>query len=150
MNTIDAFEPLADQIVIEPLRKLEHFETRTASGLFLADNPERDKQREVFRLGRVVKCGPGDAVREGKVREDGSRAAYQAPDGRWPIHVQAGDIILYERRPWAVIEIYDPQCNIVRHYEVLHEEQHIVAVLEDYTGPVEPLAFDPKGRDLVA
>lgn len=121
--TLAEFEPLADQVLVEPIRELERFEARTASGLYIAQNPQRDKN-DFLWLGRVIKCGPGDAVREGSVRPDGSRAAYQAPGGRWPMHVAAGDQVLYERRTWGDVRLDEET------YTVLHEEQHIVAVLE--------------------
>jgi co-chaperonin GroES (HSP10) len=182
MRAIADFRLLNDQILVEPIRKLERFESQR-NGLFLANNPERDKQREFYHLGRVVKCGPGDSVREGsKIQDDGSRIAYAAPreacencdcvgsvwmedltgdgvfgnvdcpvcdgkgtlPGRWPMHVKEGDIILYERRPWAVVELDG------RQFLVLHEEQHCIAVLDEYTGDQNALEYDPTLDRLVA
>ncbi len=144
MNSIANFRLLADQVLVEPIRNLERFEQQH-NGLFIASNPERDKRREVHYLGRVVKVGPGDKTHEGKVQEDGSRIAYACPDGgRWPMHVQAGDIVLYERRPWAVVTLEGRQML------VLHEEQHIVAVIEDLNEDLTALGFDPLLDRLVA
>ncbi len=144
MNSISQFRLLNDQVLVEPIRKLERFDQQR-NGLFLASNPERDKQREVFHMGRVVKCGPGDSVREGKVQPDGSRIAYACPDsGRWPMHVAEGDIVLYERRPWAVVELEE------RQFIVMHEEQHLVCVLDGAGGDLTALEYDPTLDRLVA
>jgi co-chaperonin GroES (HSP10) len=144
MNTIEEFEPLADQVVVEPLRQLERF-GKMSHGLHVADNPNRDKQREFHHLGRVIKCGPGDLTRDGlHIDENMGRRKYLNPKGgRWPMHVQAGDLVLYERRPTAVI-ILDG-----RQFLVLHEEQHITAVVEGMPDELTAPAYDPKLGDLV-
>jgi co-chaperonin GroES (HSP10) len=157
---VSSFRLLGDQVLVEPQEKPELFDNFNGV-LYLPQKPERGKG-EFFYVGRVVSCGPGDKIREGKVRPDGSRAAYLAPEqkcedcngmglalayggmaglgafvdcptchgtgkvsGRWPIHVKPGDLVLYERRPWAEVELDR------KRYVILHEEQHIVAVIEE-------------------
>lgn len=157
---VSSFRLLGDQVLVEPQENPERFDNFNGV-LYLPQKPERGKG-EFFHSGRVVSCGPGDKIREGKVRPDGSRAVYAAPEqecadckgigateaksprflfapiyvdcpachgtakvpGRWPIHVKPGDLVLYERRPWAEVELDR------KRYVILHEEQHIVAVIE--------------------
>ena len=143
-RSLAEFQPLADQIVVQLFRKLERYERKSQSGLiFLPDNPQRDKKREFFYFGRVVKAGPGDAYREGSPRKDGSRACYAAPDGRFPMHVKEGDVVAFERRPHAVHN-FDGLTHVI-----LHEEQHVVCVIEDYQGDTTPVAYDPRAKELV-
>ena len=117
---------LHDQVLVEPIRKLERFETKTPSGLlFLPDNPERDKATEFFWWGRVILTGPGDAYRyRAKLGRHDERYAYQRPGGsRFPMDTQSGDIVLYERRPWGDVTLEG------REYTIVHEQQHIAGMV---------------------
>ncbi len=132
MPTVSDLALLADQVLVKPLRQVERFERKSPSGLlFLPDQPERDRKREFFWEGLVVAVGPGDRWNYGKPRDDGPNRPPYRPvvamhDGseRFPMHVKPGDHILYDRRPWGDI-VLDGQ-----EYTVLHEEQHIAAVIE--------------------
>lgn len=73
--------------------------------------PQTRKNAEVgARIGEVIAAGPGDKLK------DGSRA---------PMHVKAGDRIVYHRAPANVTVINGVE------YTFIHEEQHLLAVLED-------------------
>jgi len=125
-----ALRLLHDQVLVEPIRKLEHWESKTASGLlFVPDNPDRDKSTEFYWWGRVVLTGPGDAYRyKPKLGPHDERTAYAPPHGkRFPMDVKAGDVVLYERRPWADIELEG------REFTILHETQHIAGIAREAT-----------------
>jgi co-chaperonin GroES (HSP10) len=125
---------LHDQVLVEPLRKFERFEDMTPSGLlYVPSNPKRDyelaglntrahqRSTEFLWWGRVILTGPGDKYRfRDKVKDGYYREAYQRRDGqRWPVEVQPGDIVLYERRPWADVKLGG------REFTIVHEQQHI-------------------------
>jgi co-chaperonin GroES (HSP10) len=61
------------------------------------------------RRGIVVECGPGDKLKRGD---------------RAPMNVKPGDQVLYQRAPANVVSFDGVE------YDLLHEEQHILAVLE--------------------
>lgn len=115
---------LADQVLIEPLRKFERFEEKSASGLlYLPSNPERDKSVEFLWWGRVVLVGPGDKYRyprQFKTTEERERRCYARKDGgRFPMELQPGDVVLFERRPWG------NWAYEGREFTIVHEEQHV-------------------------
>lgn len=130
----DEIELMGDQVLVEPIEdaQRERFEAMTPSGLlFIPQKAERDKKREVFRRGRVVACGPGDKYGQGKVRNDACGPYIPAiafskefPGGRFPMSVKPGDVVLYERRAGTDVNLNGTT------YVVLHEEQHVVAVIE--------------------
>lgn len=115
---------LDDQLLVEPLGQPERFSNKRGL-LWIPDNPERDKRSEFSHLGKVVAVGPGAKYIYGAVRADGSRPAYEPKDGgRFPMNVQIGDTVLYERRPWGEID------HEGKHYVILVEAQHIVGIVE--------------------
>jgi co-chaperonin GroES (HSP10) len=124
-----ALRLLHDQVLVEPLQEFvpERFE-RKVGLLWTPDKPKR-QTGEILWLGRVVLCGPGDKYKYGPVRTEMwgvSRKVIPRPGGgRWPMHVKVGDLVVYERRPWAEIQWNGKTCC------VFHEEQHLVAVLDD-------------------
>jgi len=126
LPTAPALRLLHDQVLVEPLRKLERWESKTVSGLlFVPDDPKRDKTTEFFWWGRVALTGPGDAYRyKSKLGYHDERFAYRHPTGRFPMDTHRGDIVLYERRPWGNVLIEGKE------YSILHEEQHIAVIVE--------------------
>ena len=126
MPEAPALRLLHDQVLVEPLRKLERFEDMSASGLlFLPNNPNRDKSIEFLWWGRVILTGPGDKYRyRRKLGWHDERFAYQHASGRFPMDVKRGDIVLYERRPWGDVTLEG------REYTIIHEEQHISVIVQ--------------------
>lgn len=121
--------PLYDQVLVEQVKILERHERKVGS-LYLPSNAEREmgESMEYCWLGRVVAVGPGDKLIEGEWQIEGwrkrsFRPLYPAPGGRTTLSLSPGHMVLYERRPWAVIE------RNGKPYVMLHEEQHIRAVI---------------------
>lgn len=132
----EQLELTGDQVLVEPIEdeQRERFDQMTPSGLlYLPAKPERDKKREFHRRGRVVKCGPGDKYGHGKVKADPVTGPYvpaiafakEFPNGRFPLSVKPGDLVLYERRAGSDINLNG------KTYVILLEEQHIAAVIEE-------------------
>lgn len=96
--------PLGDFVLVKRI-----VETQTSSGLFI---PESAAAPEIgfIRKGRVVLVGPGDR------KADGSR---------FEMGVEVGDIVLYPRVPANDVRINGEE------HTLLHEEQHILAVVEE-------------------
>jgi co-chaperonin GroES (HSP10) len=130
MPKAPALRLLNDQVLVQPLRKYERFESKNPGGLlFLPDNPQRDRQMEFFWWGRVVLIGLGDKYRyRRKLGPHDERFAYQHATGRFPMDTQPGDIVLYERRPWGDVTLEGHE------YTIIHEEQHIAGVLSHADG----------------
>jgi hypothetical protein len=127
---------LNDQVLVEPIRVAERFEN--FDGLLWKPQIEaRNRKTEFCWLGRVVLCGPGDKYKYAPgIRPDGTRRAIPHPaGGRYAMEVNVGDLVLYERRPWAEIRLED------KDYVVLIEEQHIVA----YDEQIRALNDDERG-----
>ncbi len=96
--------PLGDFVLVKRI-----VETKTAGGLFI---PESAAAPEfgVIRKGQVVLVGPGD----------------RRPDGtRFDMGVEVGDVVLYPRVPANDVRINGEE------HTLLHEEQHILAVIEE-------------------
>lgn len=68
-------KPLSNNVVIEPLE----VETTTKSGIVLPETAEKEKPMR----GKIVAAGPG------KMNEDG--------DGRIPMQVKPGDMVLFKK-----------------------------------------------------
>ena len=87
--------PLDDRIVVEPMEA----EEKTAGGIVLPDTAKEKPQK-----GKVV------AVGEGKLLDDGSRAAPS---------VKKGDIILYAKYGGTEIKVEGKELLIMRESDVL-------------------------------
>ena len=126
MPTAPGLRLLHDQVLVEPIRKLERWESKTASGLlFVPDDPKREKKTEFYWWGRVILTGPGDAYRyKTKLGKHDERFAYAPKHGRFPMNCNRGDIVLYERRPWGDVTLEGHE------YTIIHEQQHIAVIVE--------------------
>jgi len=123
-----AFTPLHDQVLIEPIRDLERFDRKVGS-LFLPNNPKRQKGEHLWE-GRVVAVGPGDkTVHLGMAK--GQPSGWHRnlnPDGSaQACAVKPGDRVIYWRRLGAEVKFEGDD----KEYNVVLEEQHIAAVIEE-------------------
>jgi chaperonin GroES len=89
------FTPLHDRIVI---RRVEEAET-TRGGIIIPDTA-KDKPQE----GEIIAAGPGKSNDEGKV---------------FPLHVKAGDRVLFGKYAGTEIKIDNEDLIIMREEEVL-------------------------------
>ena len=101
---LEHLTPLYDFVLVKRLKDKEC----TESGLvWLPDNARNPEQG--LRRGVVLKVGPGDKHPAG---------------GRLPMNAAPGDEIVYPRVPANDIRLNGEE------YVFLHEEQHILAVIE--------------------
>lgn len=90
-----AVKPLEDRVLVKPSEP----ETKTASGLYL---PETAKEKPM--QGKVVGCGPG------KLLENGKRAT---------LSVKVGDTVVFGRYAGTEVEIKGDKHLIIRENELL-------------------------------
>lgn len=95
-------KPLADRVVIEPLR--EGKEGKTKSGIYLPETVDKERPEQ----GKIV------AVGAGKFDEDGKRI---------PMSVKKGDVVLFTKYGPNEIKVDGKEYLIAR-------EDDILAVLE--------------------
>jgi co-chaperonin GroES (HSP10) len=137
-GTVDELRLLADHVLVRPLTP-----PAMDGSIHIPQSAKQD------RYGEVVKCGPGDKVTQHWCSECGRDlwpvlALFPLPENefahrygycivcnvetpvilRHHMNVKPGDRILYGPRPWATVRLEGVD------YEILHEEQHILAVLE--------------------
>lgn len=115
--------PLEDQVLVR--LDVEQDKANPNDILFLPQGHSRTP----IRYGTVVAIGPGDRVKRTTRKATGSADHERAVEvcignKRWPMGVKPGDRIVLERRPWAQITL-DGESMVI-----LHEEQHILAVIE--------------------
>ncbi|MBI2644269.1 MAG: co-chaperone GroES [Candidatus Wildermuthbacteria bacterium] len=93
-------KPLADHILIEPLKQ----EEKTETGILLPDTAERETPEQ----GRVLAVGPGKKTDDGKVV---------------PLDVKAGDVVLFTKYGPNKIKVEDKEYLIAK-------EEDVLAILE--------------------
>jgi co-chaperonin GroES (HSP10) len=117
------FQPLYDYVLVEPLP-----EGHTTQGSLYLPQITRDARGFAPHLdcallrGRVVAVGPGDLTRK---LSDGRHAFLRPGGARFPMQVTTGNIVVYPHRGGQDVTIEG------KRYVLLHEEQSVVAVLED-------------------
>lgn len=115
------FQPLHDQVVVEACAPV-----LTYKRLILPPNVARSTQEPIEGIVRAV--GPGDKVQSSL---DG-RARYhiKSNEYRAPMHVQVGDRVLFWPTKTRDISTTVKQMAMDgKEYYVVHEEQHIEAVI---------------------
>lgn len=131
-------QPLGDFVLVRRLPDSE----RTPSGYIVLPDGTRNK-REGKRRGVVILVGPGDKRTDITAKEGWKQCTHCAAvwnkeetecvcgqsgfktyTYRHPMHVAPGDEIIYDRVPANDIRIDGEE------YTFLHEEQHILCVLE--------------------
>jgi len=93
-------KPLADHILIEPLKEKE----KTKAGILLPETAEKEKPEQ----GKVIAVGPGKKTVTGK---------------RIPLEVKVGDRVLFTKYGPNEIKIDDKEYLIAK-------EEDIVAIIE--------------------
>ncbi|MGE4170634.1 MAG: co-chaperone GroES [Candidatus Margulisiibacteriota bacterium] len=88
-------KPLGDRVIIAP----ESAEQKTKSGIVLPDSAQEKPQS-----GTVLAVGPGKTSDEGKVI---------------PLHVKAGDVVIYAKYGGTEIKIDGNEYLIVRESDIL-------------------------------
>lgn len=111
--------PLGDFVLV---RRLPDAESK--AGIWIPDSARNP--REGNRRGVVISCGPGDRVHPRHVVHNALRQLAHGTTNvpRHPMHVKPGDEIIYARVPANDIRIDGQE------YMFLHEEQHILCVIE--------------------
>ena len=89
-------KPLADHILIEPLKQ----EEKTESGILLPDTAEKERPEQ----GRVIAVGPG------KVGKDGNRI---------PPEVKEGDVVLFTKFGPNEVTIDNKEYLIAKEEDIL-------------------------------
>ncbi len=89
-------QPLADHILIEPLKQ----EEKTKSGILLPDTAEKEKPEQ----GKVVAVGPGKKDETGKII---------------PMEVKVGDVVLFKKYGPDEIKIEDKEYLIASEEDIL-------------------------------
>jgi chaperonin GroES len=91
----EKLQPLADRIVVKPLKK----EEMTRGGIFIPDTAKEKPQE-----GEVVAVGPGKITDEGK---------------RIPMDLKVGDMVIYAKYGGSEIKIDDIEMIILRESDIL-------------------------------
>ena len=89
-------KPLADHILIEPLKQ----EEKTESGILLPGNTEKDRPEQ----GRVISVGPGKAGKDGKRAE---------------MDVKEGDTVLFTKYAPTEITVDHVEYLIAKAEDIL-------------------------------
>ncbi len=89
-------QPLADRVLIEPLRR----EEKTKSGIVLPDTVQKEKPEE----GKVVAVGPGKLLENGK---------------RQSLSVKKGDRVLFAKYGPTEIKVEDKEYLIAQEDDIL-------------------------------
>ncbi len=93
--------PLADHILIEPLKQ----EEKTKSGILLPDTAEKERPEQ----GKVIAVGPGKKTDDGKLL---------------PMEVKPGDVVLFTKYGPNEVKIGEKEYLIAK-------EEDILAVIEN-------------------
>ena len=93
-------KPLADHILIEPIKE----EERTKTGILLPETAEKEKPEQ----GKVIAVGPGRKTSAGKII---------------PLEVKVGDKVLFTKYGPNQIKVGDKEYLIAK-------EEDILAILE--------------------
>lgn len=91
-------KPLADRVVIEPLR--EGKEGKTKSGLYLPETVDKERPEQ----GKVVATGPGKLTKDGK---------------RLPMGVKKGDTVIFTKYGPNEIKVEGKEYLIAREEDIL-------------------------------
>ena len=89
-------KPLADHIVIEPLKQ----EEQTKSGILLPGTAEKERPEQ----GKVVAVGQGRKNDEGKVI---------------PVEVKVGDVVLFTKYGPSEVKVEDKEYLIAKEDDIL-------------------------------
>ena len=89
-------KPLADHILIEPLKQ----EEKTESGILLPDTAEKDRPEQ----GRVIAVGPG------KTGKDGTRVS---------MDVKEGDVVLFTKYAPTEVTVDNTEYLIAKADDIL-------------------------------
>jgi chaperonin GroES len=89
------YQPLGDRVIIEP----EAAEEVTRSGIVIPDSAKEKPQ-----TGKVINVGPGRVSDEGKII---------------PMHVKAGDIVIYAKYGGTELKVEGNSYLIVRESDIL-------------------------------
>ncbi|MCP6726434.1 MAG: co-chaperone GroES [Patescibacteria group bacterium] len=89
-------KPLADHILIEPLKQ----EEKTESGILLPDTAEKDRPEQ----GRVIAVGPGKTGKDGK---------------RISMDVKEGDIVLFTKYAPTEVTVSNIEYLIAKADDIL-------------------------------
>ena len=93
-------KPLADHILIEPLKQ----EEKTKSGILLPETAEKERPEQ----GKVIACGPGKKTDDGKLI---------------PMEVKPGDVVLFTKYGPNEVKIDEKDYLICK-------EEDILAIIE--------------------
>ena len=93
-------KPLADHILIEPLKQ----EEKTKSGILLPETAEKERPEQ----GKVIACGPGKKTDDGKLI---------------PMEVKPGDVVLFTKYGPNEVKIDEKEYLICK-------EEDILAIIE--------------------
>ncbi len=88
--------PLADHILIEPLKQ----EEKTKSGILLPETVEKERPEQ----GKVIACGPGKMTDEGKLV---------------PMEVRPGDVVLFTKYGPNEVKIDEKDYLIAKQEDIL-------------------------------
>ncbi|MDO8655039.1 MAG: co-chaperone GroES [bacterium] len=88
--------PLADHILIEPLKQ----EEKTKSGILLPETAEKERPEQ----GKVIACGPGKMTDEGKLV---------------PMEVKPGDVVLFTKYGPNEVKIDEKDYLIAKEEDIL-------------------------------
>ena len=97
-------KPLADHIVVEPLKK----EEKTQSGILLPDTAEKERPEQ----GKVIAVGSGKKTEDGRII---------------PLEVKVGDTVLFSKYGPNEVKIGSPEGE--KEYLICKEED-ILGILE--------------------
>tara|TARA_B100001971_G_C18062536_1_gene468729 strand:+ start:174 stop:470 length:297 start_codon:yes stop_codon:yes gene_type:complete len=89
-------QPLADQVVIQPLPA----EEKTESGILLPETAEKERPEQ----GTVIAVGPGKQTDEGKVI---------------PVQVKVGDVVLFTKYAPNEVKLGDTEYLVVKQEDIL-------------------------------
>lgn len=95
--------PLADRVLIDPVETEEGTHKKTASGIFVPENAEREKPEQ----GTIIAVGEG-SYQEGKLV---------------PIKVKVGDNVIFSKYGYDEVKIAGKQYFILK-------EENILAVVK--------------------
>jgi chaperonin GroES len=89
-------KPLADHILIEPIKK----EEKSKAGILLPETTEKERPEE----GKVIEVGPGRKNSAGK---------------RIPLDIKKGDIVIFSKYGPTEIKIKDKEYLIAKEDDIL-------------------------------
>ena len=89
-------KPLADHVVIEPLKQ----EEKTASGIILPETAEKERPEQ----GKVIAVGPGRKTEDGKVV---------------PLDIKVGDVVLFTKYGPNEVKVGDKEYLIAKEDDIL-------------------------------